>query len=55
MAEQMKEDNNSGEKEGAAVPVCIRCFQPVDPRAHYCPNCGAKMEGALKGAEHERD
>lgn len=41
MAEQIKEDSNIGEKEDAAVPVCIRCFQPVDPLAHYCPNCGA--------------
>ncbi len=22
------------------TPVCIKCFQPVDPFAHYCSNCG---------------
>lgn len=25
---------------GDGTPVCIRCFQPVDPLAHYCPHCG---------------
>lgn len=25
---------------GEGTPVCIRCFQPVDPLAHYCPHCG---------------
>jgi len=31
-----EEPDNSG--DGTAV--CIRCFQPVDPLAHYCPHCG---------------
>jgi len=26
---------------GEGTPVCIRCFRPADPLAHYCPNCGA--------------
>ncbi|MFC1764928.1 hypothetical protein ACFL6U_23010 [Planctomycetota bacterium] len=25
---------------GEGIPVCITCFQPVDPLAHYCSNCG---------------
>ena len=25
---------------GEGTPVCIKCFRPVDPLAHYCPNCG---------------
>ena len=25
---------------GEGMPVCIRCFRPVDPLVHYCPNCG---------------
>ena len=28
------------EEEGDGTPVCIKCFKPVDPLAHYCPNCG---------------
>ena len=29
------------EAEGReGTPVCIKCFQPVDPIAHYCSNCG---------------
>jgi hypothetical protein len=26
--------------EGDGTPVCIKCFRPVDPLAHYCPHCG---------------
>ncbi len=22
------------------TPVCIKCFRPVDPLAHYCSHCG---------------
>jgi len=33
---EYEEPDNSG--EGTAV--CIRCFQPVDPLAHYCSHCG---------------
>ena len=28
------------DKSGDGTPVCLRCFQPVDPLAHYCPHCG---------------
>ena len=31
-----EEPDNSGDE----TPVCIRCFRPVDPLAHYCPHCG---------------
>ena len=27
-------------KSGDGTPVCIRCFRPVDPLAHYCSHCG---------------
>lgn len=27
--------------DGEGVPVCVGCFRPVDPLAHYCPHCGA--------------
>jgi hypothetical protein len=29
------------EEEGEGTPVCIKCFKPVDPLAHYCSNCGS--------------
>ncbi len=22
------------------VPLCLHCLEPVDPLAHYCPQCG---------------
>ncbi len=25
---------------GEGIPVCITCFEPVDPLVHYCANCG---------------
>lgn len=28
------------EDQGPETPVCLRCLQPVEPTAHYCPNCG---------------
>ena len=31
-----EEPYNSGD----GTPVCIRCFQPVDPLVHYCSHCG---------------
>jgi len=34
-------ENEMPEENGVETPVCLRCFQPVDPVAHYCPNCGA--------------
>lgn len=39
----MVEDNTTAEEvenQGPQVPLCLRCLQPVDPVAHYCPNCG---------------
>ena len=33
--------NEIPEEDGEGTPVCIRCFRPVDPLAHYCPHCGA--------------
>jgi hypothetical protein len=41
METQRPEQNNIPKEEDVESPVCIRCFQPVDPLAHYCPNCGA--------------
>ena len=41
MADETKVDNGISQEEGGESPVCIRCFRPVDPVAHYCPNCGA--------------
>jgi hypothetical protein len=37
---QIMEQKDISEKEGDGTPVCIKCFKPVDPLAHYCPNCG---------------
>ena len=34
------EQKDISEKEDDGTPVCIKCFKPVDPLAHYCPNCG---------------
>lgn len=28
------------ESQEPQSPVCLRCLRPVDPVAHYCPNCG---------------
>ncbi len=41
MASQSSENDGVAKEEGQEIPVCIHCFQPVDPLAHYCPNCGA--------------
>jgi len=40
---EMESDQIKHEKpdnSGDGTPVCIRCFQPVDPLAHYCSHCG---------------
>ena len=34
-AEQQRRADEAEER-----PLCLRCLQPVDPRAYYCPNCG---------------
>ncbi len=41
MESQTPEKSAIPEAEGEGTPVCSRCFRPVDPLAHYCPNCGA--------------
>lgn len=33
-------EHEEPDKSGDGIPVCIRCFQPVDPLANYCPHCG---------------
>ena len=37
--ETENQDNEvqDGEEE---IPLCLNCLQPVDPLAHFCPNCG---------------
>lgn len=33
-------EHEGPDNSGDGTPVCIRCFQPVDPLAHYCSHCG---------------
>ena len=33
-------EHEEPDKSGDGTPVCLRCFQPVDPIAHYCSHCG---------------
>ena len=33
-------EHEEPDKSGDGTPVCLRCFQPVNPLAHYCPHCG---------------
>ncbi len=35
-----KIEDQEPKDSGEGIPVCIRCFRPVDPLAHYCPQCG---------------
>ena len=28
------------EGEGAEVPLCLGCMEPVDPLSYYCSKCG---------------
>lgn len=28
------------DESGDGTPVCLRCFQQVNPLAYYCPHCG---------------
>ena len=35
------EEKEIAKEEGEGTPVCIKCFKPVDPLAHYCSNCGS--------------
>ena len=41
MESQTPEKNHIPGAGGEGTPVCIGCFRPVDPLAHYCPHCGA--------------
>ncbi len=41
MKNQIDEKGIPEDDGGEGTPVCIKCFQPVDPFVHYCPNCGA--------------
>jgi len=41
MTEETSLQSEALDADGAETPVCIGCFRPVDPLAHYCPNCGA--------------
>ncbi len=41
MAKETNSEKGVGAEQSTEVPVCIGCFRPVDPLAHYCPNCGA--------------
>jgi len=41
MESQTPEKNDIPGAGGEGTPVCIGCFRPVDPLAHYCPHCGA--------------
>ena len=41
MDEETPQENEMPGEDTEEVPVCIRCFRPVDPVAHYCPHCGA--------------
>lgn len=33
-------ENNESEGQAEEIPLCLNCLHPVDPLAHYCPNCG---------------
>ena len=35
-----KTEHEEQKDAGEGTPVCLRCFRPVDPLAHYCPHCG---------------
>jgi hypothetical protein len=39
MGEEEEKHDESQEK-AKEVPLCLNCLRPVDPRYHYCPNCG---------------
>ena len=41
MGRQAAKERRDPDEGGDGTPVCIGCFKPLDPLAHYCPNCGA--------------
>ena len=38
MKSEVKKNESKGQEE--EIPLCLNCLQPVNPLAHYCPNCG---------------
>jgi hypothetical protein len=40
MEPEPTEERESPDDQGEGTPVCIKCFQPVNPLANYCANCG---------------
>lgn len=38
--ETQSEEQDIPEDEGDGTPVCLKCFQPVNPLYNYCPDCG---------------
>ncbi len=41
--------------DGSGIIICPECkrgYNLIAKYSHYCPNCGAKMDG---GADHEAD
>jgi hypothetical protein len=37
---QTTDEQDIPEEDDDGIPVCLKCFKPVDPLAHYCSNCG---------------
>ena len=33
---------------GDNIVYCDQCYMPQDVPTHYCPSCGAKMDGGAK-------
>lgn len=40
MEDQIDDQSDPVNDVGEGSPVCIKCFRPVDPFAHYCSHCG---------------
>jgi hypothetical protein len=40
MESEPTEERDVTKETADGTPVCIRCFKPIDPLSHYCPNCG---------------
>ncbi len=41
--EAQSEEQDILKGEGDGIPVCLKCFQPVNPLYNYCPNCGGAI------------
>ncbi len=37
------EEFDEQDNQGDATPVCLNCFQPINPLDDYCPNCGGMV------------